>query len=171
MTSNNMDLYVPLRYCNTENPLVFLAGPIQGASRWQNEATNLLKSYSIGVASPRYIGENEGSIGDWAPKITFQKQIDWETFHLNKAGQNGVILFWLSKEDQHFCNRAFAQTSRFELGEWKQRHLSENSRLVVGIDEGFSGGGYIEYRLSQQCPNIPIEKNLTDACKRVLDFL
>ena len=164
-----MVLYIPPNYHNSEKPLIFLAGPIQGAPRWQNEAVNFLtKSEAIDLASPRYIGEKQETIGDWTLNITSQQQIDWETYHLNRAGKNGVILFWLSREDKHYCERAFAQTSRFELGEWKQKHLSEGAKLVVGIDERFSGSGYLEYRLSQQCPNISIVRSLPEACQKVL---
>jgi len=168
-----MSLYIPPDYYESNNPLIFLAGPIQGAPRWQNKAVEILNkaNNSIEIASPRYIGEEEEIIGNWAPNITSQQQIDWETYHLKKAGENGVILFWLSKEERHYCERAFAQASRFELGEWKQKHLSNNAKLVVGIDPSFSGRGYIKYRLSKECPDIPIESTLEKTCYSALELL
>lgn len=166
-----MPLYLPPDYHASSKPLIFLAGPIQGAPRWQNAATNLLDSPAADIASPRYIGDHEEEIGDWVPGLSPEQQIGWETYHLTKAGEKGVILFWLSREETHYCNRAFAQTTRFELGEWKQRHLANGARLVVGIDPSFPGGGYIQYRLSQECPGIPIRPTLESACTEVLELI
>ena len=166
-----MNLYTPPDYCNSTNSLIFLAGPIQGAPRWQNEVIKFFANYPINIASPRYIGKNEEMIGDWTPNITFQQQIDWELYHLNLAGEKGVILFWLSNESKHLCKYPFAQTSRFELGEWKERHLSRSSKLVVGIENNFPGSVYIEHRLSKECPKIPIEKSLTLTCEKALELI
>ncbi|MCH7850430.1 MAG: hypothetical protein IH845_02195 [Nanoarchaeota archaeon] len=170
-----MALYLPSRshkdYNHSTRPLIFLAGPIQGASRWQNEAIYHFRSSNIDIASPRYIGEDERIIGDWVPNLTPQEQINWETYHLNKAGKTGAILFWLAREDEHSCNRSFAQTSRFELGEWTQKHNTIGAKLVVGIDNCFSGESYIKYRISQDFPNIPITDNLEEACSNVLKLL
>lgn len=121
-----MVIYMPPKYDRTDKPLIFLAGPILGAERWQNKAAELLEKLAldINIASPRYIGNDQDIIGDFFPEEKPHSQIDWETYHLNKAGKNGVILFWLAKESEHFCDRAFAQTSRFELSEWKEKHLT-----------------------------------------------
>jgi hypothetical protein len=165
-----MVIYTPPRYDYSNEATIFLAGPIQGAKRWQNDAAELLTKLNpkISIASPRYIGEDQQIIGDYYPEERAHSQIDWETYHLNKAGKNGVVLFWLAKESKHFCNRAFAQTSRFELGEWTTKHLTQNSKLVVGIEYGFSGRDYIEYRLMNT--GIPILHDLSESCIKAVEF-
>jgi len=95
----------------------------------------------------------------------YNEQVDWETFHLRKAGENGCILFWLAKETVHDCSRAYAQTSRFELAEWKMRHELLKANLVVGIEEGFTGARYIKRRLMQDCPDILVCDSLKAACE------
>ena len=126
-----MELYLPNRYDTTPFPLIFLGGPIEGAPRWQNPAWNFLSKETrpANVASPRYIGEDEQQAGNWTPNITGEQQIDWEIYHMNKAGfgltesGKGAVLFWLAREKTHNCARAYAQTSRIEVGEWVQKHI------------------------------------------------
>lgn len=158
-------LYVPPEYAETDRPIIFLAGPIQGTSDWQKPATQIFNELDpdIIVASPR------------RPKFVkykdYNAQVDWETHHLRKAGVNGVIMFWLAKETEHNPERAFAQTSRAELFEWKIRHERDGVNLVVGIEDGFSGARYIRRRLSQDAPNVPILDSLEKTCKTTLGLL
>ncbi|MBR9683764.1 hypothetical protein GOV03_04455 [Candidatus Woesearchaeota archaeon] len=152
---------------NINGRLIFLAGPIQGAYNWQEQAIETLQTLApeLYVASPRrreIIKKGEFTID------MYNEQVDWETYHLRKAGENGAILFWLTKESEHICRRAYAQTSRFELAEWKIRHERDGSNLVVGIEEGFSGAKYIQRRLSQDCPDVPICSTLEETCKTAI---
>mgnify|MGYP000843565853 FL=1 len=158
-------IYVPPEYLKEEKPLVFLAGPIQGAEDWQTKAIEIIHSQNpdIIIASPRI-----SKIDD---KFNKNEQIDWETYHLRKAGSNGVIMFWLAKEKEHISTRAYAQTSRFELSEWKLRHEIYRSKLIVGIEEGFSNTHYIKRRFSQDCPDVPIFDSLEATCERVVKEL
>ncbi|MDD5192847.1 MAG: hypothetical protein PHH54_02495 [Candidatus Nanoarchaeia archaeon] len=167
-----MAIYVPPTYDRTDDSLIFLAGPIQGALRWQNKAAELIEEIApeLNIASPRYIGEDQKIIGDYYPEEKPHSQIDWETYHLNKAGEKGVVLFWLAKESIHFCNRAFAQASRNELGRWEEKNKNRKSKVVVGIEDGFSGKGYIEYTLSTEYPNIPVLYNLEETCQKSIEL-
>ncbi len=147
-------------------PVIFLAGPIQGAPNWQANAVDYMKSRSsdIHIASPR---------GDYsAIKFNYDAQIDWETKYLNRASQEGVLLFWLAKEDKHDCNRAYAQTTRYELAEWITKHqYNKNIRLSVGIEPGFTGERYIRKRIGQDCPQINIHSSLEETCDNALLLL
>ena len=149
----------PDDYAPSDKPLIFLAGPIQGCRDWQKDAIEILQRLapSVNIANPRreYMGGT----------FVYSAQVDWETHHLRMAGENGVILFWLECEEKHDPHRAFAQTSRFEIGECKVRHERDGARLVIGIDEGFSGAKYIRHRFGQDCPKVPIVSSLEDACK------
>ncbi|VTR94252.1 Uncharacterized protein OS=uncultured bacterium GN=ACD_13C00140G0007 PE=4 SV=1 [Gemmata massiliana] len=141
-----------------DGPLVFLAGPIQGAPDWQSEAIRWFTEHAptISVASPRRPG----------PRISsdYIAQVDWETHHLRRAAGHGVILFWLACEAVNVPGRAYAQTSRFELAEWKVRHERDGTQLVIGIEDGFSGARYIRHRFGQDCPRVPVVPSLLGAC-------
>src|SRR5690349_2330032 len=103
----------PPEVVNTEGPVIFLAGPIQGAPDWQTEAATIIHDMdsSIVIASPRR-DYPEGT-------FVYEKQVDWETNFLRTAGRIGVVSFWLAAQVEEVVGRSYAQTARFELGEWK----------------------------------------------------
>lgn len=148
-----------------QGPLVFLAGPIQGTSDWQSEAILYLqkKSSAIHIACPRH---------NYPPgEFDYETQVNWETHHLRRAAEQGVILFWLACETVQIPGRSYAQTTRFELAEWKVRHERNGIKIVIGIEAGFSGARYIRQRFSQDCPNIPIVDSIESACDSALQLL
>jgi hypothetical protein len=159
------ELILPTTYFDVKGPLVFLAGPIQGAPDWQTQAMALLRDLApeLHIASPRR---------EYAPgEYSAERQVDWETHYLRRAASNGVILFWLAREVEHSCDRAYAQTTRFELAEWKVRHERDQASVVVGIEPGFSGARYIRRRLFQDCPGVPIRESLAETCQALLSVL
>lgn len=149
-------------------PLIFLAGPIQGTPPWQDEAVTIIHNLNaeIHIASPRRHGVSTGEFSVDA----YNEQVDWETRYLNQAAQNGVVLFWLAKETVHLPQRAYAQTSRFELAEWKEKHRQCGSALVLGIENGFTGNRYIRRRFTQDCPDIPIADSLKATCEAAVNL-
>jgi hypothetical protein len=156
-------LILPPDYPEIDEPLIFLAGPIQGARNWQEEAVAIIHRVdpTLTVASPRRPVVFRGEFKE----AMYEEQVDWETHHLRKAGANGVVLFWLAKEDEHDCGRAYAQTTRFELGEWKERNCRKEGALVLGIEPGYTGARYIRRRFAQDCPLVPIFDSLAEACR------
>jgi hypothetical protein len=159
---------------DTDTPIIFLAGPIRGAPDWQARAAAYLfdKDPSIIIANPRRSGMDEYRHKHF-PKEWFEEQVDWETAHLKMASEWGAILFWLAKETDHGCDRPFAQTTRYELGEWKGRLEADglfHRTVALGIEEGFTGRRYIERRLSQDCPNLIIYHSLEETCDRALQI-
>ncbi len=150
----------PPDYPDLDGPLVFLAGPIQGAPEWQVEALGLLGGFapSLHVANPRR---------NYLPgSFDYGTQVDWETHHLRRAGAAGCVLFWLAREARAIPGRCYAQTSRFELAEWKTRHERDGAKLVVGIEPGFSGERYIRHRFLLDCPGVPLCDSLEETCRR-----
>ncbi len=144
-------------------PVLFLAGPIQGASDWQSEAIGLLREMAPGlhIACPR----RDSADGTF----DYDRQVDWETNYLRLSAERGVILFWLAREVVSVPGRAYAQTSRFELAEWKVRHERDGARLVVGIEDGFSGARYIRKRFTQDCPSVPLLGSLEETCRSAVE--
>lgn len=159
-----MSAFLPLTISPIDGPLVFLAGPIQGAPDWQAEALLWFAEHApaLAVASPRRPGPRRDS--------EYAAQVDWETHHLRRAAGCGVILFWLAREAESVPGRAYAQTSRFELAEWKVRHERDGVRLVVGIEDGFSGARYIRHRFGQDCPGVPVVSALPAACAAAVEL-
>lgn len=156
---------LPPAIVEIEGDVIFLAGPIQGAADWQTEAITVLQSLDscLWAASPRREELDQ--------QFLYEAQVDWETHFLRRAAQQGAVMFWLAKEFKHFCERAYAQTSRFELGEWKVRHERDGTLLVVGIEPGFTNETYIRRRLSQDCPAMPICSSLQDTCQKTVELL
>lgn len=128
-------------------PLIFLAGPIQGAPDWQSEAIGLLSvNPHVSIASPRRASQARGEFSD----EDYSLQVLWEWDHMSRAGENGVILFWLAREMVGVPGRAYAQTTRFELGETVARHIFTGIRVVVGLEEGFTNRRYITKSLQEK---------------------
>lgn len=154
------------RYLRVDGPVIFLAGPIRGSTNWQNRAIRRIKSLRprLHIASPRRPALEQD---DFAEEI-FNEQVDWEHFYLRRAADEGVILFWLAKEAEHRCDRAYAQTTRFELGEATAMHRLIHTKVVVGIEKGFTGGKYICRTLDKKCPGIPIYYSLRRTCDEAI---
>ena len=154
----------PPEIIDTTGPIIFLAGPIQGAPNWQPVAAGHIHDLdsSITVASPRK-DYQEGT-------FVYEKQVDWETHFLRKAGKLGVIGFWLATQLEESPGRAYAQTTRFELAEWKMKHEFEGAKITLGIEEGFGNARYIRRRFTQDCPDVNIADNLEEFCQNAVDL-
>lgn len=147
-----------------DSRVLFLAGPIQGADDWQAEAIQIIHDLdpSVVIANPRrdYI---DGT-------FVYERQVDWEIEHLARALRTGAILFWCAVEDDHACDRAYAQTTRFELGEWTTRAFraaatyDDEPRIALGIEPGFTGAKYLYHHLKR----LPIRSTLADTCIEAL---
>ena len=143
-------------------PIVFLAGPVQGAKNWQDDAINYLKDADIVIANPR----SAATFGDDS-KFDYTEQINWEHENLDRAN---VVLFWLAKEKEHICTRAYAQTSRFELGERLGIIRQDGyAHIVVGIEPGFTGASYIEHSLKKKA-HIQVYTSLIEVCNATANF-
>ncbi len=144
--------------------VIFLAGPIQGAPDWQTQAIEIIHGLDTGIviASPRK---------EYAPgEFVYEKQVDWETKYLNRAAQNGCVLFWLAARAEDTPGRAYGQTSRFELGEWKAKNESDASiQLVVGAEPDFGNVRYISRRFKQDLPETPIYDTLEATCLSAIE--
>lgn len=157
----------PPKSIEVDGPLVFLAGPIKGSARWQDEAISYLERNApvLSIASPR---KSLDRAADYT-ESDYISQVDWESHYLRVAAKQGVILFFFAKEETHYCDRPFARTTRIEFGEWMAHHELEGTRLVVGFEEGFDGDKYVRHRL-QDYPKVPIGETLNEALDMVIDM-
>lgn len=150
------EILTPCTYADIAGPLIFLAGPIQGALDWHAEAIARLRAGgATAVASPKAIEKHD----------YYNEQVAWEHHHLERAGRHGVILFWLAREAQHVCDRAYAQTTRFELGEAVTLHRWQGIKVVVGIEDGFSNARYLRLTIAKKAPGIPLCTTLPQTCE------
>ena len=87
------------------------------------------------------------------------------------TNQAGIVAFWLANQTIETPGRSYAQTTRFELAEWKMRHEYEGAKLAVGIEEGFGNERYIRRRLTQDAPGIPISNSLEQLMADAVELL
>lgn len=157
--------------------VIFLMGPIQGAPDWQTKFYNTFEkkikekdffkklNKSIIVACPRRENLNDS-------KFVYQEQVDWESFYLQKAANNGVIFCWLPKMESDIKGRSYAQTSRFEIGEWWSKgKLIKNFKMIIGADKNFDGLKYIEYKFKQEYNDFKIENNFNDSIDEIIEYI
>ena len=163
-------LIIAPNYEDYNGKIVFLAGPITGADRWQDKAISIIQKIypELNIANPRRPISTDGR--DFSDYM-FAEQVDWESYYLKEAAKNGAVLFYLAKEAKHYCDRSYAQTTRFELGEWTTKHKLNGVKLVLGIEEGFSGDAYIKRRLNQDSPDTIIKNSLEDTCYELIRVL
>lgn len=176
-------VYPPHRWhIKDDSKLVFLAGPIQGAEDWQNKATELLSKGNpeLFIANPRKTDypSPEKLLETFGVDDAWPIQVEWETAHLRTASRTGAIMFWLAKETEHFCERAYAQTTRFEFAEWlthyKYRKINDPNnklKIILGMDNDFPGARYITHRVFNDCPEFVIATTLEDTCNLTLKAL
>lgn len=155
-----------------EDVYVFLAGPIQGAADWQGEIIDRIKTTMNGVKfskniilcsprSPKSVMESE---------FNYDRQVDWESKYLNLAAKLGVLVFWMPNESEHVDGRSYAQTTRFELGEWWAKCQSiDGASMVVGIEDGFPGARYIKKKFGDEYPGVKVRSGLDELVDDILE--
>lgn len=162
----------------TELPVIFLAGPIRNAPKWQEEAIKILleKNENVFVASPTRkvhphlmpfmeVDKDEYEV--------FPRQRAWEQYYLNTASQKGCIIFNLPKEAEvkEFPDKIYAHITMMELGEWIARCKQDKEiNLVICTDGNFSEWSTIEFEIKTELPMVPIVNSLEKAIETALKF-
>lgn len=159
----------PPEIAEANERIVFLAGPVQGAPEWQPEAAQLIHDIddSIIVASPRRDYEKDGI------DFVYEKQVNWEKEFLKRAGEAGVIAFWLADQVTPTPGRAYGQTSRFELGEWYARHEIMGAKLVIGSEPNFGNIRYFKQKFStnEATQDVPFVDSLPELARTAVELL
>lgn len=152
MTMSVVEYRPPTKVDIPTSPVIFLAGPIQGAPDWQSRAVHQISSFKdndFWLCNPRR------SEGTDKSKFDYYEQVSWELDQLTKARDYGAVIFWFAKQDpkvEYPAGRAYAQTTRFEMGlacGWKDYNPS--IAISVGIEDGYVGGNekYIKHLASR----------------------
>lgn len=144
-----MKVFYPPKDYSRGKPLIFLAGPVQGAPNWQSKVIAWFKTnYPVDIACPKWHGD-------------YESQHRWETTHLEKAALRGCVMFWLANFEYETPRRSF------ELAEWVTKYSMSiyNINIVIGIEPGFSNEQYIRRRVSALSRNeIDIYDDLENTC-------
>lgn len=172
-TDNRKGIFKVLKSPNydnvsTDDIYIFLAGPIQGSSNWQEDFIKKLKkefenvklNKNIVIASPKR------DVFD-KKLFDYDEQVKWESYYLEKSSKTGVITFWLAKEKEKLKGRSYAQTSRFEIGEWFSKGKKINDfKFVIGYEKGFDGIRYIIKKFKDEY-NYDLLTNENDMIKEI----
>lgn len=145
--------------------IIFLAGPIQGSSDWHEEFIEKLKNIKIDkniiICSPKRFKKDHNFIYD--------EQVDWESFYLTLASKQGIIVFWLANEKEKIDGRSYAQTTRFEIGEWWAKGQSiKEFKIVVGAEKEFDGLKYITKKFIDHYPDFNLNSNINDMVNEII---
>lgn len=133
----------PFYYEVPDKPVIFLAGPIHAAPRWQSEAARMIlnKTKDIVVASPRRLYLEQLPADYFSDSLyTFYRQRPWEKYYMARAAQGGSILFWMPAPDPEYYRpgMVYGATTRFELGEWMTRYeMDPTIGLEIGAEPDF----------------------------------
>jgi len=155
---------------NNKDIVVFLAGPIQGATEWQEEFIekiqkefkNLKENKNIVICSPRRLEKSKDFV--------YNEQVDWESYYLDNASKNGIIVFWLAKEKEKIEGRSYAQTTRFEIGEWWAKGQNiKDFKIVIGAQKEFDGQKYIINKFSSTYPKFKMNTNIDDMITEIVE--
>ena len=175
MTNANHGLLLPKTYIERlDSPLIFLAGPIRGASDWQSSAAEYLlsKNTDLIVATPRR--ESTESLSKYKLQGRtdyFNTQRAWERHYLEIAAYAGCIMFWLPGETDHECKKSYGAMTRLELGQamTEYRH-DKDYRFVIGSDGKFSELDIIKYDLKLDAPDKKIFTTLEETCDEAIKY-
>lgn len=154
------------RQLGDDEELVFLAGPIQGAPDWQMDLAPKIiqRRPGIVVATPRAPGNVDRESFD------FNEQVDWEDEHLWRAAKLGGIVFYFAAQDARLPyreGRAYAQTTRIELGKilgWR-RFMPVN--VAVGFDPEYKGGSERYIRRMLERDEVSVASGADELLERI----
>ncbi len=168
-----------------EFPVLFLAGPIRNAPKWQEEAIKYIIDWelirfnvpiNIFVASPtRTLSPKLMALceKDDDNYEEFSRQRAWEQYYLNEAAERGCIVFWLPKEAEikDDENKVYAHITMMELGEWIARKTPDTN-IVIGTDGEFPEWSTIKYEIeSEHDIAIPICYSLEETITKALTLI
>lgn len=150
-----------------EGPIIYLAGPINGAPDWQSDAIgHLCVNPSVHIVSPRQARDASTLLSEEDSKV----QIEWEQVYMESAVKDGVVLFWFAKPLSSVSTSYYAQQSFFELGDILA-NVGKRHSVCVGIEGEFPNAEYLTATLTWRYPELTIHKTLSDVCDEALRII
>lgn len=153
-----------------DNPVVFLAGPVQGSKNWQAKAAFKLMKDSprdISIISPRGNPRLYEEPSEW---LADGRQTPWEKHYLRLARDKGVLAVWLAEQTYTTPGRVHTQTTRIEFGRiagW----LDYNPEIpfVFGVSPSYRSGN--QAYMEEVCEelDIPIQRSLASWCDSIVE--
>lgn len=159
-------LYIP-----DTDQVIFLAGPIQGAPNWQQEAVFRIAHLHNSPDTLHVLNPRREVVGD---EFDYAQQVEWEIRGLERAVKLGGILFWFAARDYSIDvakERCYAQTSRIEFGivtGW--RDYNPDLNVSIGIEPGYRGSDKYFRKRAADYP-IPIFDSLENVCRDSINSL
>ena len=175
-------------------PLVFLIGPIQGTSDWQSPAAWWLldRLPNLFVASPRSKMWREDLPCTEKDRL-YKVQTHWEHTYIRevmnrvidppKGVARAAIVAFCAKEEVHDPSRAFAQTTRYEIGKilgWINGRLGRDIFLnsdrlelpdgvFIGAHPDYFGRRYLENDLISE--GRQLYSTIEEVCGKTFEYL
>lgn len=149
---------------STKNKSIFLAGPIMGALNWRKNLIYRLNKINKDflIFNPQKIQKPE--------EYNLSVQVEWERSNMIRSSTNGVLIFWFANQETERESGSFAQTSRFEIGEFiKRKEENKELNIIVGFDTAFEHESYIKYKCEKL--KIPIVYSFDDLVKEIEKIL
>jgi hypothetical protein len=154
-----------------DEPVLFMAGPIQGAPDWQIKGLEVVRNIwdldrMLHVVNPRWMAKPE--------EFVKNDQITWEKKYLRRASILGGLVFYLAAECSdapapNKLGRAYAQTTRHEFGRaagWKDNDPSVV--ISLGMEDGYIGNEDY-YRHTAEEFGLPVHDNIEDTVAEAVE--
>lgn len=163
-------------------PIVYLAGPILGGGDWQAQMCLSLQE-AMGdqdflIVNPsRWPADHQlGNHVVGLPSSAYTRQKDWEHPHMNRAGQThynkSCLLFWLGGQKTPRDDGDYAQDTRVELGEWREKMNHYETRLVWGLEDDFPNIDSIVHDFKLKVGYIPtFHRSIDDMAQAVAEMI
>jgi hypothetical protein len=139
---------------NTDLPSIFLGGPSprgNGEFDWRPEAIEILKQQNFNgdvfIPLPR----------DGVYLVEYDKQVNWELEHFNKAT---VIIFWIPRDLKNLPGF----TTNVEFG-----MFLKSGKIVLGYPENAPKMKYLD--MVARMNNVPVSNDLKETIKLAFDML
>jgi hypothetical protein len=166
-------IILPTTWVDTsDQPVIFLVGPIKGADNWRNQAIEFLLTEDPGII---IISPDKNIKSELRQYVLsgvegqFLRRRAWELRYFLLAIAKGVVMAWLPGETRHDCKKSYAAMTRIELGELLGFYQHDKSiRFCIGSDRKFSELDTIMCDFSVFAPDIWFFSNLAGTCQEAL---
>jgi hypothetical protein len=143
-----------------KTPLVFITGPVRGASNaWRERAARLIvsKRKNVSVAFTDFHSHEELPDGVLSP-------LDWGFHHLDIALTNGAVLIWFPTQNyrvqgkaSHLHDHSYGWNAAVDFGmclQYKRHH--PEARIVVGYEKAYDRRVAVFDRVTLRAGSIPL---------------